>query len=73
MAGDRASSGHEPVRRVVRITIMGCAATALALLGADWTGLFAPADGAAAARIALVLGLWACLLSGVLLAVRPRD
>lgn len=68
---DRSDHHHAPLRRVVRLTVIACVAGALALIGADWAGVLGPA-GASALPAALVLGLWACLLSAVLLAVRLR-
>lgn len=59
-----------PFRDVMRTTALTCMAAALGILGAHWLGVFAGTEDLV--PVAVVLGVWANLLSAAMLMFRRR-
>lgn len=60
-----------PFRDVMRTTALTCMAAALGILGAHWTGLIPGTEDLV--PVAVVLGVWANLLSAGMLVLRRRS
>ncbi len=63
----------DPIRSVMRSTASACLAGASLLVVADWAGLMPLQAESTVLTIAIVLGLWATVLSLAVLLRRPRD
>ena len=71
MARDHPDATTSPFRKVMRTTALACMAAATGVLGVHWSGTVAGTDDLI--PMAVVLGVWANLLSIGLLLTRNRD
>ncbi len=70
MQSERQSS--DPIRSAMRTTASACLAGSMLLVIAGWIGLTPARAEGTVLTVAVVLGLWATLLSLVALVRRPR-
>ncbi len=71
-SGRKSGRADTPVRRALRATALVCLAAAALALGAAWSGAVSPEAEGTLTLVAVVLCLWANLLSLGLRLARPR-